>query len=79
MIDCVTLNNGCHGGQMRRALVYVKDNGIALESDYPYKAVQGQCLQPKGQFKLSGYTNITNCVELANALTTKPIMVGVDS
>jgi cathepsin L len=28
LIDCVTTNNGCHGGQMRRALMYVKDNGI---------------------------------------------------
>ena len=80
MIDCVTLNNGCHGGQMRRALLYVKDNGIVEESDYPYTAAQGPaCLKPKGDFKLSGYTNITGCNELANALTKQPIMVGIDS
>lgn len=48
MMDCVTDNHGCHGGQMRRALLYVKDNGIVLESQYPYQAVQGTCQQPKG-------------------------------
>ncbi len=61
MIDCVTLNNGCHGGQMRRALTYVQANGIVEESDYPYKAVQGTCLKPKGDFKITGYTNISSC------------------
>lgn len=79
MMDCVTLNAGCHGGQMRRALLYVQQNGIVEESDYPYVAVQGSCQKPTGNFKLTGYTNITNCIELANALTKQPIMVGVDS
>lgn len=64
---------------MRRALLYVKDNGIVEESDYPYKAVQGSCIKPKGDFKISGYVNITNCNELANGLTKQPIMVGVDA
>jgi hypothetical protein len=36
-------------------------------------------MKPKGDFKLSGYVNITNCNELANGLTKQPIMVGVDA
>jgi C1A family cysteine protease len=28
LVDCVTQNSGCHGGQMRKALLYVKANGI---------------------------------------------------
>lgn len=46
---------------MRRALVYVQANGIIEGSEYPYQAVQGTCLKPKGDFKITGYTNITNC------------------
>ena len=65
---------------MRRALLWVKANGIVQESEYPYKAAQGdKCLKPTGDFRLSGYTNITNCNELANGLTKQPIMVGIDS
>jgi hypothetical protein len=79
LVDCVTLNSGCHGGQMRRALLYVKDNGILQESEYPYTAAQGSCQKPKGDFKLQGYVNVSSCNELANALTKQPIMVGLNS
>lgn len=79
LIDCDTDNHGCHGGLMRRALDYVKANGILLSTEYPYKGVQGTCEKPKGNFTLSGYTNLSNCVHLANGLSSQPIMVGVDS
>jgi hypothetical protein len=29
-------NNGCRGGLSHYALAYIKDNGIVLESEYPY-------------------------------------------
>lgn len=31
-----------------------------------------------GLFKLSGYVNVTDCLSLSNALTSRPISVAVD-
>jgi hypothetical protein len=36
LIDCDTLNRGCRGGWPSYAYRYARDNGVALEIDYPY-------------------------------------------
>jgi hypothetical protein len=44
LIDCVTqFCWGCSSGWPKYALDYVKNNGIAIESEYPYKATDSFC------------------------------------
>ncbi|GIX82504.1 cathepsin L [Caerostris extrusa] len=44
LIDCVTVNNGCHGGTMDDAFEFIKnENGVDTEESYPYEAVQDSC------------------------------------
>jgi C1A family cysteine protease len=64
---------------MDNAFKYVKANGIVLESEYPYKAVKGTCAKNSGAFKISGYTDISNCNALLSALSGRPISIAVDA
>ena len=64
---------------MTNSFKFVRDHGIVTEAEYPYVAVQGKCKIPEGTFKVSGYTEITNCNDLANALTKWPVSVAVDA
>ena len=54
-------------------------SGIVLEAQYPYKAVKQTCSQASGPFKISGFTDIKNCNDLANAVNGRPISVAVDA
>lgn len=83
LVDCSKKygNNGCNGGLMDSAFKFVKDNGIVIESAYPYTAKDGTCKTATGPYKISGYTDIqrgsTN--DLANKLAGRPISVAVDA
>lgn len=37
------------------------------------------CRKLNGNFHVSGHTNVTGCNNLANALTARPLIVGVDA
>lgn len=44
LLDCDTaINMGCRGGVVQFAIDYAAENGLSLEEDYPYEAVQGTC------------------------------------
>jgi C1A family cysteine protease len=81
LVDCSGSfgNQACNGGLMDNAFKYVKANGILHEDEYPYKAVKQTCSKNAGPFKISGYTDIKNCNDLATALAGRPISVAVDA
>ena len=64
---------------MTNAYKYVKDHGIALESEYPYEAQQHTCQKDSGDFKIKGHTTVKLCTTLATDLTKGPISVSVDA
>lgn len=63
---------------MRRVLL-LSNAGITTENKYPYQGKFQSCLIPGGNFKISGFTEITTCTALANALNAQPIAVAVDA
>lgn len=81
LVDCSAKygNMACNGGLMDNAFKFVRDNGIVLESEYPYKAVKQTCAIATGSFKISGFTDIRDCNTLATALVGRPISVAVDA
>lgn len=81
LVDCSSSygNQACNGGLMDNAFKFVKDHGIVHEDEYPYKAVKQACAKTGGDFKISGFTDIKNCNDLASALTGRPVSVAVDA
>lgn len=81
LVDCSGSygNMACNGGLMTSAFKFVRDNGIVHEDEYAYKARKQTCAKATGDFKISGYTEVTNCNDLANALTGRPVSVAVDA
>ena len=81
LVDCSASygNHACNGGLMDNAFKFVRDKGIVHEDEYPYKAVKQTCKTATGAFKISGFTDIKNCNDLASALTGRPISIAVDA
>jgi C1A family cysteine protease len=81
LVDCSTQygNHGCNGGWPSSALNYVKDHGLALAAEYPYRAITGSCQRQGGSFKISSYSSASGCTGLTNSITSKPISVTVDA
>ena len=57
---------------------YVRAYGINTWKAYPYVGDLQQCKVGSGFFKVNGSIAITDCNNLANALTGRPISVAVD-
>lgn len=64
---------------MSSAYKYIVDHGISPASDYPYQGIQQRCLNDTGKFRISGFTEIAGCDNLANALMERPLSVAVDA
>jgi cathepsin L len=81
LVDCSGSygNHGCNGGWPASALNYVKDHGIASESEYPYRAVNQNCQRNGGNFHISSHSQAAGCNGLSNAINSKPISVTVDA
>lgn len=64
---------------MDNAFKYVIDHGIVTQDEYPYVAKVQVCKKNAGPFKISGFTDIKSCTDLANALTGRPVSIAVDA
>lgn len=49
LVDCDPYVGGCVGGWPEFALDYIKNNGIASETEYPYHAYVGNCEYSKNE------------------------------
>jgi cathepsin F len=56
LVDCDKVDSGCNGGLMENSLAYVKENGIGLAKDYPYKGRDQTCKKFKSAMKVTGFT-----------------------
>lgn len=81
LVDCSRAqgNQGCNGGWPHSALDYVKANGIAATSEYPYVARDQTCKKNGGSFKISGYSSASGCSGIMNALSSSSVSVTVDA
>ena len=77
-VDCDKKNFGCKGGYPARIAQYILKEGIAFESDYPYKAKNGSCSRSeKNRFRsLRGLTPVgSSNFELLEALQKGPVSI----
>jgi len=81
LVDCSTSygTQGCQGGSRSGAMNYLKDKGLAFESQYPYKGTVQTCKLDGGVSKITGYSNTTGCEGIASALRKNPLSIAVDA
>ena len=83
LVDCAGSygNYGCSGGIPDKALIYVKDNGIASLTDYPYEGVDDTCKAFNPIAKISGChrTVSGNQLALKEVVYKKPVMIAIEA
>jgi C1A family cysteine protease len=84
LVDCAKdAGYGCQGGWPYKAVQYAAQNGLELESDYPYTAKDGQCKFNSGKAHKvnSGYQFVTpkSSDQLKAALVNGPVSVLVEA
>ena len=83
-MDCSTAyeNYGCVGGWTINAYKYIKDFGIAFESDYPYSGVFNNCTigEDKTKYSIQNYVEIANdCNAVISALRNQPLSIAINA
>ena len=84
IVDCASsAGYGCQGGWPYLAVQYAGQNGLELESDYPYTAQDGTCVfsAAKAHKVNSGYQFVTpkSTVQLKAALVNFPVSVLIEA
>jgi cathepsin L len=85
LVDCSRPygNSGCGGGMMNNAFQYVVDNGLTLESYYPYQQVARNCKYDPNvmpHFSIKGSIVIErDCNALAGILKQRPVSVVISA
>jgi KDEL-tailed cysteine endopeptidase len=83
LVDCSKSygNHGCNGGLMDDAFQYAMDNGMCLESAYPYTAKGGDCQKCDTVVEISSCTDVTknNQVDLKEAVSRGPVSIAIEA
>ena len=86
VVDCDTVDQGCHGGLMTNAFDYVMENGGLCSSDsYSYTGRSGECMTTDcdiiPESKISGCVDITGGGEdgLRFAVAGQPVSVAIEA
>ncbi|KAG8385455.1 hypothetical protein BUALT_Bualt03G0047100 [Buddleja alternifolia] len=87
LVDCDSTgeDEGCNGGLMDDAFKFIiKNNGLAAESDYPYKGTDDTCNKEKEALsaaKINGYEDVPSDDEsaLLKAVANQPVSVAIDA
>lgn len=87
LVDCSKNddNDGCNGGFMDFAFIYLFNHYFCLSSDYPYKGVDGICkyddCKRKGIHAVTGHKAVTpnQTKALKEALNSGPVSVAVEA
>jgi C1A family cysteine protease len=83
LVDCSKSygNHGCNGGLMDSAFQYAKDNGMCLETAYPYTAQGGDCQKCEPVVTISGCVDVTknNQIDLKEAVSRGPVSIAIEA
>lgn len=85
LVDCSATfqygNHGCNGGLMDGAFNYAIDNGMCTESEYSYKAKNGNCESCTPKVKISGCQDVSpnNQVDLKKAVSIGPVSIAIEA
>jgi cathepsin L len=86
LVDCAGGqygNLGCDGGDMGTAFDYAHDNGMELESAYPYTAMDGTCAYDNTQVKATPtgkvFVGQNNALALKTAIAVGPVSVAIEA
>lgn len=83
LVDCSKSygNHGCNGGLMDDAFHYAIDNGMCLESAYPYTATGGTCQKCDTVVTISGCVDVTknNQIHLKEAVSNGPVSIAIEA
>lgn len=84
VIDCDSQSNGCSSGAMVYAYEFMVQNGLTLDSNYPYIAAKGRCErneEDRRVVSVSNYYDVQSNDErqLRLAVTKQPISIAIDA
>lgn len=84
LVDCSAKegNQGCNGGLMDQGFQYIIDNnGVCSETEYPYKAQDGQCIKCKTVARISSYFDVQPMNETAIlvAIQNGPLSIAIEA
>ena len=83
LVDCSKRygNLGCNGGFMDNAFLYAVDHGMCSETEYPYTAIGGTCLECTTVVKVNGCQDVqaNNQVELKEAVAKGPVSIAIEA
>jgi C1A family cysteine protease len=84
LMDCSVKygNHGCQGGLPGFAYQYIKENKLGLESDYPYRPINGKCQIDKSKRRVGlsdfKYLDTPDVTGLKKAIAITPVSVGIE-